>query len=69
MATLRLVFGQIGMIQYREETDKAREGEDFYSGKVFKYLKRLKNSVQGHLGGLAAEYLPLVQVMIQGSWD
>ena len=28
-----------------------------------------KNALKGCLGGLAAEHLPLAQVMIPGSWD
>lgn len=36
----------MGVIQYREEIDKARESEYYCSSQVFKYLRGLKSSVQ-----------------------
>ena len=50
---------------------KKSSGEIVYCGQVFKKsLLQVKNfSILGHVGGLVVEHLPLVQVVILGSWD
>ena len=39
------------------------------SNSLVKRVVLLKQGALGHLGGSMAEHLPLIQVMIPGSWD